>query len=304
MDDDSRSRSADPLGRTIRERAAPADLLLLSIAPAVLLAVYALPTATREALVFEYAAPTVRTAVASPFVHFRWSHLLFNLGGYLLVAGTAYVLSVAADRRREFVIVFASLLLASPPLLSALNLTIVRRGVAYGFSGVVMAYYGTLAIAIAVHAQQRLDVSDARSVAPLLFFLGLLVVTTQTLRAVLGRPVTVAVEGVPTSVTWVLVATLAELLVLLALVVTLYALSIADGDPIGRQLRAAVERSGDAELAVSALLLFLAVPFATFPPDPVSGTRVFNLYVHAVGYALGFIAAYLYHVLGRSGDRS
>lgn len=295
MNDRSRSTNVEPIWQTIRERAVLADLLVLSIAPVVLLVVYALPTTTREALVFEYAAPTIEAAIASPFVHFRRSHLLFNLGGYVLIAGTAYLLSVAAGRRREFVIVFASLLIASPPLLSALNLAVVRRGVAFGFSGVVMVYYGTLALALAAYTRSRLRLGDVTSGAPLLFFSGLVLVTVQTLRAVLDNPVTVAVDGDPTSVTWVLVATLAELLVLLVFVVALYALGVAGGDRSARErFQEAIDRPGDVELAAVAFVLFVAVPFATFPSDPVSGTRVFNLYVHVVGYALGFIASYLY----------
>jgi len=301
MDANASEPPPRPLWQTVRRRASAVDVLLLAVVPVALLGVYALPTATREAFVFRYASPTARTAAASPFVHFERTHLLFNVVGYALIAGTTYVLSVASDRRREFLIVFASLLVVSPPLLSYLNLAIVRRGVAFGFSGVVMVYYGTLPLALAAYAQSSLDLGDVTSGAPLLFFSGLFLVTVQTLRAVLGTPVTVAVDGVPASVTWVLAATLAELLVLLVLVVALYALGVADGDRSARKrLRAAIDRPGYAELAAGALLLFLAVPFATFPSDPVSGTRVFNLYVHVVGYALGFIASYLYYLLQRA----
>ncbi|MFW6018531.1 MAG: hypothetical protein ACOCPX_06885 [Halapricum sp.] len=276
-----------------------ADALLIAVVPVVLVGVYALPVATREALVFRYADPTLRTAFAAPFVHLDVSHLLFNLTAYGLIVGTIYVLSAASGRRDEFRVVFVSLLLVGPPVLSYLNLTIVRLGVTYGFSGVLMAFYGYLPLSIAGYLDSRLRLGQLRTLAPLFFFIGLVLVTTQTLRAVLDHPVTVAVDGVPTSVTWVLVATLAGLLVVLVLVVTLYVLSAADGDPIGYQLRNAVKQSGDFEFAIWALVLLLAVPFATFPSDPVSGTRVFNLYVHLLGYALGFIASYLYDVLAR-----
>ncbi|MCU4719008.1 hypothetical protein [Halapricum hydrolyticum] len=286
--------------RWIRKGPSIADVLLLAVVPVVLVSVYTLPAGTREALVFRYADPALPTAFAAPFVHLDASHLLFNLTAYGLIVGAIYVLSRVSGRRGEFRVVFVSLLLAGPPVLSYLNLTIVRLGVTYGFSGVLMAFYGYLPLSIAEYLDSRLRIGQFRTLAPLLFFVGLLLVTIQTLRAVLDHPVTVAVDGSPASVTWVLVATLAELLVVLSLVVALYALSITDGEPIGQQLRHAVGQSGAFEFAIGTLILFLTVPFATFPADPVSGTRVVNLYVHAVGYGLGFISSYLYYVLGRT----
>ncbi|MEF8826201.1 MAG: hypothetical protein V5A34_12405 [Halapricum sp.] len=284
--------------RSIRERPSLADALLLAIVPAALIGVFVLPAATREALVFRYADPTVRTAFAAPFVHLSASHLLFNLAGYGLIVGMLYALSVASGHRGEFRVVFASLLVAGPPILSYLNLTIVRLGVTFGFSGVLMAFYGYLPLSIAEYLDARLKVGRSRTLAPLFFFLGLTLTTVQILRAVLRHPVTVAVDGVPASVTWVLAATLAELIVALVLVMSLYAVSVADEEwSIRTRLRDAAGQTGHFELAIGATVLFLAVPFATFPADPIVSGRVFNLYVHFVGYTLGFIASYLYHVL-------
>lgn len=286
------------LCRRVRERISLLDVLLLAVVPVVLVGVYSLPVATREALVFEYRAPSLQTAFTAPFVHFARGHLLFNLLGYGVVVGTVYALAVASDHRREFRIVFVSLLMSCPVVLSYLNLTIVRDGVTYGFSGVLMAYYGYLPLTLAEHVESRLQFGRTRTVAPLFFFVGLTLVTIQTLRAVVRNPVTVAVDGIPASVTWVLVATLAELVVVLALVILLYTLYVADGSrSLRRELSTAFEASGHFELAVVATVVLLAIPFATFPVDPIVGDNVFNLYVHFVGYALGFIAPYLYHCL-------
>ncbi|QSG06143.1 hypothetical protein [Halapricum desulfuricans] len=283
--------------RSIRERLSLADALLLGIAPAVLIGVYALPAATREALVFRYADPTIRTAIAAPFVHLKALHLLFNLIAYGLIVGTIYALSAASGHREEFRIVFVSLLLVTPPVLSYLNLTIVRLGITYGFSGVLMAVYGYLPLSIAEYLESRLRVGRSRTLAPLFFFAGLAFMTVQLFRAVLRNPVTVAVNGVPASVSWVLAAALVELLVALLLVLSLYAISVANEawDPRDR-LGDAVRQTGYFEFGIVATLLFLAVPFATFPSDPIVGSRVFNLYVHFVGYTLGFISSYVYHV--------
>ncbi|MFW6435622.1 MAG: hypothetical protein ACOCY1_04505, partial [Halovenus sp.] len=209
-----------------------------------------------------------------------------------------YALCLTADRGRQFRVVFLALLVSAPPLLSYLNLTIVRSGVTFGFSGVLMAYFGYLPLALAEHAQSRLGLGRSTVVAPLLFFAGLALVTIQLLRAVLANPVTVAVNGVPASVTWVLVATLAEVVVLLVLVLVFYSTSMTGGPAhLRTSLRRAFDRKGHFELAVVALVLFVTIPFLTFPADPIAGGRVFNLYVHFVGYALGFIATYVYHTL-------
>jgi hypothetical protein len=284
--------------RSIRERPSLADALLLVIVPAALIGVYALPVATREALVFRYVDPTIKTAFAAPFVHFEASHLLFNLLGYGLIVGMLYALSVASGHRGEFRIVFVSLLVVGPLVLSYLNLTIVRLGVTFGFSGVLMAFYGYLPLSIAEYLESRFQLGRSRTLAPLFFFIGLTLTTVQIFRAVLRNPVIVAVDGVPASVSWVLAATLAELLVALVLVVSLYSLSVAGEEwSLRERLGDAVQQTGHFEFGVIATVLFLAVPFATFPIDPIVGDRVFNLYVHFVGYSLGFIASYLYHVL-------
>ena len=163
----------DSLWPAIVRGITPLDALLLASVPLALVGVYLLPTATREALVFEYARPSIRTAFAAPFVHFDAAHLLFNLLAYALVVPLLYALSLTAGRRRQFRAVFVALLVSSPILLSYLNLTIVRDGVTFGFSGVLMAYYGYLPLVLAEHAESRLALGRTRTVAPLLFFVGL-----------------------------------------------------------------------------------------------------------------------------------
>lgn len=288
----------ESLWRTLIQRASLIDGLLIVGIPAVIVGVYTLPAATRETLVFQYADPSIRTAFAAPFVHFDAAHLLFNLFGYALIVPTLYALSLTTGHRRQFRVVFVALVASTPILLSYLNLTIVRSGVTFGFSGVLMAYFGYLPLMLADHAEHRLGLGRTRTVAPLFFFVGLTLVTIQLLRAVLAHSVVVAVDGTPASVTWVLAATLAGVIVLLALVVTFYSTSVAGEttslrDGLGR----AVEQHGHFELAAVASTVLVTVPFLTFPVDPVTGGRVFNLYVHFVGYALGFIATYIDHVL-------
>jgi hypothetical protein len=287
---------------TLRTPATVADLLLLSVVPAVLLVVATLPAAVRQSLVFEYAAPTLRTAATSSFVHIGPGHLAVNLVGYALVVPVAYLLGAVNGERWRFRVAFVSLLVACPVVLSYLNLAIVRAGGSAGFSGVLLALYGYLPLALATHVETQFDIGPRRTTAPLLFFVGLTLITLLTLGAVVTNGVTVPFRGRTVAVGHVLTATLAGLLAALLFVLTLYGLSAADelGD-WRADLRAAASREGHFELAVVATGLFLALPLATFPVNPVVGGRVLNLYVHLLGYALGFIASYVVTVI-ESGD--
>jgi hypothetical protein len=275
------------------DRATVVDAALLLAVPAVLLAVASLPAPVRQSLVFEYATPSVATAVAAPFVHLQESHLHRNLLAYAVLAPTVYALSVVSGHRQRFRVVFVSFVLVCPPLLSYLNLAIVRDGVSVGFSGVAMTLYGYLPLAIATHLDRRFDVAPTYTTAPLLFFSGLQLITLLTLGAVATNRVSVPVQGVTVPVTSVLVASLVGLVVALTLVLALYVLAVRDHVTALRGvLRATTRRPGHFELLVLATGLFLAVPFVTFPIDPIVGHGVLNLYVHLVGYALGFIGSF------------
>jgi len=271
-----------------------ADVLLLCVVPAVLLAVATLPLSVRQSLVFEYADPTLRTALLSSFVHVGLRHLAVNLVGYALVVPVAYLLSVANGERDRFRIAFVSLVLVCPIVLSYLNLTIIRGAGSAGFSGVLMALYGYLPLALASHAEEQFELGKRRTTGPLLFFVGLTLITLLTLGAIQTYGVTVPFRGRTVAVGHVLTATLVGLLAALVLILVLYGLSAADeGAELRVALRAATKKAGHFELAVVATGLFLALPFATFPVDPVVGGRVLNLYTHLLGYALGFMAAYV-----------
>lgn len=275
-----------------------ADVLLICAVPAVLLAAATLPLSVRQSLVFEYADPTLRTAVVSSFVHVGPRHLAVNLLGYALVVPVAYLLSAVNGERRRFRVTFVSLLVVCPVVLSYLNLALVRAGGSVGFSGVLLALYGYLPLALATHAETQFGIGQRRTTAPLLFFLGLTLITLLTLGAVSTYGVTVPVRGRTVPVGDVVTATLVGLLAALVLVVALYLLSATDGGTTWRAtLRAAAGSAGHFELAVVGTGLFLALPFATFPVDPVVGGRVLNLYTHLLGYALGFIATYVLVVL-------
>jgi len=286
------------LRRRVVARSSLVDVGLILAVPAVLVAVMALPLPIREALVFEYARPTVRTAFFSSFVHLGTEHLAVNLLGYALVVPVAYLLSLTTGSQRQFRVVFVSLLLTCPVLLAYLNLTIVRQSASVGFSGLLLTLYGYLPLLLARHLDQEFDVGTERTTAPLLFFAGVTLISVLTLGAVLTFGVTVPNGAVSVSVTDVLVKTLVGLIAALLLILVLYGVSLAEeGISLRSDIRRAVAREGHFELAVAALVLFLALPVTTFPVDPVLNGRVLNLYVHLLGYALGFISVYTMTVL-------
>jgi hypothetical protein len=275
-------------------RATATDFLLLLSVPVILVVAASLPLPVRRSLVFEYGTPTVRTAVLSAFVHLGPTHLAVNLVGYVLVVPLAYLLSVVNGQRRRFRVSFVSILLVCPALLSYLNLAIVRAGGSVGFSGVLLALYGYLPLAIARHAESTFGIGRERRTAPLLFFTGLTLIAILTLGAVLTYGVTIPFRGRTVPVTDVLVATLIGLIVALILTVALYVLNTAGrGLSLWTTVCDALSRQGHFELGVAAMVLFLAFPLATFPVDPVVDGSVLNLYVHLLGYALGFIGSYV-----------
>jgi hypothetical protein len=294
----SENSEATRLGQLVVSRGSVADAGLILAVPAVLVAVMWLPLSVRESLVFQYTRPTLLTAVASSFVHLGTEHLAVNLLGYALVVPTAYLLAVATGARRQFRVVFVSLTLSCPVLLAYLNLAIVRQSGSVGFSGVLLALYGYLPLLIARHLEREFDIGSRRKTAPLLFFVGVTVISVLTLGAVLTFGVTVPNGAVTVAVTDVLVETLVGLIAALVLIVALYGVSLLDEEASLRsKARRAVARQGHFELAVAATVLFLVLPLTTFPVDPVMNGQVLNLYVHLLGYAIGFISVYTMTVL-------
>lgn len=263
------------------ERVRAADLAALLAVPVVLLAVFALPAPLRRSLAFEYTDPTVPTAFVSPFVHLAETHLLVNVVGYLLVVPTAYLLSVASGHRTRFFVAFATFIVAFPPVLSYLNLAALRSASGLGFSGVLLAFVGYLAFAIADHLHANLGVGPATSVGAVLFFVGFAVAAPLSVRSVTVDRATVAL-----GTGGLVLATL--------LSAVLFGLSAAEQTGgLRRVLRLATLRRGSFALGVLALGVFVAVQFVAFPPRPAVDGGTINLYTHLLGYALGFTVTYV-----------
>lgn len=267
-----RQRTGGAFVRDVAEAVRLVDVACILAVPLVILAVFALPLEVRRAYVFSYTEPTVLTAFTAAYVHLEPGHLLTNLGVYALVVPAVYLLSVLGGTRRRFLAAFVTFVVVFPAVLSVLNLAFARPAVGYGFSGVVMAFFGFLPIALSGHLRRRFDLTSELDLAGGLFFAGLALV------AILS-PASLVTYGLAAA------AGLAALL---------YGLPMLDGRTgLVRNVRAASGAAGHFELSVGALVAFLAFPFVAFPTAPGSGGAIVNVYVHLLGYALGFMATYV-----------
>lgn len=251
------------------------DCLALSVVPAVLVAVFLLPVETRMEFAFVYRRPTVLTAYTAHFVHRSLDHLLASVGGYVLLAGTGYVLAVLADARRLFGLAAATYLLAFPAVLSALNLAVPRNAVGYGFSGMTMAFAGLLPVVVAAYARRRLHPAVSVRHAPAGF-----------LAVVAAVAVLVPVPG------WILPGT--------AVVAVVAATGFARS--AWRALRSTGPRvtarePGWPDAFALGVVVFVGYPLVGFPTEPSTTAGVVNTYVHLLGFCLAFLVAYVAVVL-------
>jgi membrane associated rhomboid family serine protease len=236
--------------------------------------VFGLTESTRRTLSFAYGDPSLRTAYTAPFVHFSVTHLAGNVAVFLLVSTAFYALS----RHRRTPWLFLSALVAAlsifPVTVSLLNLAVPRNGVTYGFSGVNMALVGFLPTAIG----RYIEAERGRPID-----------TTLLLAAFFLSVSGIAMLAVPRSTLTFAVATAGV------------ALSVLFGGAFARHERSSANShdrlrtaAADPEivLGIGTWILLLVT---AFPQTVASGGRVTNLYAHFVGYALGFITAYLAH---------
>lgn len=256
------------------------DIAVLFSVPIALLAVFLLPAPTRQSLVFQYTEPTVLTAFTAPFVHLGPAHLVVNVFAYFLVVPVAYLLSVASGCRDRFFVVFVTFVLVFPILLSYLNLAVLRPTAGVGFSGVVMAFVGYLPLALADHLDNRADIGPSETLAPVFFFLGIALIAGLSVQSVQRDRATVLLGTGGLVLTAILSA-------------LLYWLSAPDrATDVYRKIRSTTGRAGSVELLGFAGIVFVSFLFVAFPPEVVDGSTIVNVYVHLLGYALGFISTY------------
>lgn len=273
----------EPFFQAVSARIRIRDVLLLAAVPVALGCVFLLPLETRRAYVLTYMEPTVTTAFTAHYVHLTGRHLAANVLGYLVVVSIAYVLSLLAGRRREFFMVFMTVLLVFPFVISYLNVLIERPRIGFGFSGLMVAYLGFLPIPITWYLEDRFGGPVDIEQAPLLFLVGIVVI------AGWGAPMTdltlIVLGGA-------LVGGVGYLYSILATI---------DGSPVSAMKRAK-GNVGHFEFVASGLAVFTLLPFAAFPADPIGYGTVMNVYTHLLGYCFGFLVPFVAFLLLRADD--
>lgn len=258
----------------VRRHTRPADALALSVVPLVLLAVYALPAATKERLALSYADPSALSLYTMHFVHFRLTHLLTNLVSYAIAASVVFLLCALSRRRKRFYATLCVFLFAFPLVVSLLNVALVRPRLGYGFSALNVAFFGFLPVALLGYVGDRFTTDVTLDHAPLLFFLG---------------AGTIALFAAPRTLPGYTASSLAGVSCALygrSLLDDLTELSLAG-------FRRALDPAGYLELAAFALTVFVLFPFAAFPNDVLHEGVLVNVYVHLLGYCLGYIAPWV-----------
>jgi hypothetical protein len=188
---------------------------------------------------------------------------------------------VTSGHRQQFYVVFFNFVLVFPTLLSYLNLSVLRLSVGFGFSGIVMAFAGYLPVALAKYAETHFDIGPRTAIAPVLAFLSLALIAVLSVRSVIAENTTVLL-----GVSGLVVATV--------LSAVLYAVSVSERQPnLRTNLIEATAKPGYFELGVVALVLVFGLPFVAFPANPSGASTAVNLYVHLLGYTLGFLVTYI-----------
>jgi len=263
------------------------DVAAVALVPAVLVAVFLLPAGARREFALLYAEPTLRTLYTAHFVHLSFPHLAANLLVYLLVVPFSVVVSVRSGRRRRFYVVALVVLGIFPVVLSGLNVLFPRPRLGMGFSGLNLAFVGYLPHVLADQFEaERTEWDELRAaLLALAFFVGTAIVTLRVIGSVRGAP--------QVGVAWLLAAGLGSLAAATALT-----------RPVVSYLRSQGFAGGTIP-PVSALgcLLFVLVMVVGFPEVSPDGGSVVNLFLHLLGYSLGYLVPYVaFQVLGLSVD--
>ncbi|GAB7013191.1 hypothetical protein JCM18549_14620 [Halolamina salina] len=251
------------------------DCLALALVPAIAVAAFTLPVARRESLAFAYRDPSLLTAYTAQFVHFDAAHLAANALGYVLVAGLGYVLAALSGYRRLFGVAASTYLLAFPPALSWLNLALPRNAVGYGLSGLNMAFVGLLALVLVAYGG-RLDDRISVRYAPGLFF-----AVVALIALIVPRAGTVTGIGA------------ASVFVAAGYVVSARR-SWPERPGTGRRR---LDRAGWLDAGILGTVTLFGYQFVGFG-SLATGSGIVNVYVHLLGFCLGFIVPYIALVLG------
>lgn len=271
----------------LEELVRPVDVAFLLAVPCTLLAIFLLPKSVQEGLALSYAQPTAFTMYASHFVHLQASSLLANLLVFLLVVSPALLASIRSGRRRRFYVVAFTILLAFPFVLSSLNMLFPRPRIGTGFSGINFAFVGYLPHALAdrIEADRPATTRTARTFLPAVFFVGTAVIVLR-----MSAPLGVT----PHTGSWLTAIGAGSVLA----VGTCVRPVVRRPRPRTRSLVETVP-----PLVPFGSVLFVLVIVAGFPSSGYGGRVIINVFLHFLGYSLGYLVPYVaFRVLGAELD--
>ncbi|MFC4249433.1 hypothetical protein ACFOZ7_21290 [Natribaculum luteum] len=155
--------STSQLSRFVRDRISRRDVAVHLVVPVTLVVVYVSPV-TFESVLFRPGVSGWQAAYLSLVGHANLAHLAGNVFGYLVLSLLSLLLLAGVSRRRFYYASVASILVFVPPLSALVSELYLRRtapeAIGYyrgaGFSLVVAALVGLLAVAIAIHQRERL----------------------------------------------------------------------------------------------------------------------------------------------------
>jgi hypothetical protein len=195
--------------------------------------------------------------------------------------------SVWSGRRRRFYVVALVVLVIFPVVLSGLNVLFPRPRLGMGFSGLNLAFVGYLPHVLADRFEvERPEWSELRAaLLTLAFFVGTVIVTARVTESVRGEP--------RVGLVWLLAAGFGSL-----------AAATVFAKPVVSCLRSQGSVGGTVPpLSAFGSLLFVLVMAVGFPEVSPGGGSVVNLFLHLLGYSLGYLVPYVaFQVLGLSVD--
>lgn len=257
------------------------DLLLIASIPFVLLTVFfTVSPDMRRSFAFQMNSPDAVTVYTATYIHMEWGHLRSNLTGYTLLSLTCYTLCVRSQQKQLFYTSFLVFTLAYPVILTASNIGFSQDSTAYGFSGVIFAFHGFLAVALAtfIHTRTGGDL-PGKEIAPIVFLLGAAFITTRV----------TAFSGINRDL-----PTLTVSLVTINLLFYLYQfLSNTHVSRVPNYLKRSVLTTGSLGLITVSVVVFLVSLSFGFPSTVQSSNGTVNVYTHFLGYAFGFFSTYI-----------
>jgi hypothetical protein len=251
------------------------DAGLLSMLAWVLVGIHVLvPSSVRTQLAFDHAAFIPWTLWTHAYVHDGWSHLVQNVGGFVTLAGVAYILCRVLNARRWFWVSTVAFLMVLPVLVSLSSYVLLgwfvpaAIPVEHGFSGVVAGFAGLVFVAFLMWVNRECGLAVTQAVGQMAVLLML-------------WELSVIYAG------WINVRVTALVAFGLALSWVLPLRAVSWRDAWDRREAWWTELG----LAMGVGIVLLTVVVALFPADPVSGGTFTNIFAHGAGFVWGGLVA-------------